>query len=435
MNIWRTSVHVTMIARRVLCIGAATLGLLSVPAQAFPPTAQLVPTFVGGKPGTGTSIHLALTAPFTASDPSEMSWHAVVHLPLGTSLNFARLPHRALCNQDVLAEPAYGLKACPKASHVGPPGRGQAERLVGSAPTFANVPISPVIVGSQDGTAAIALYFDVPVPPFEEPWTTLMQNFKDPTRPGGQELVISPLEEVSSLSVALGGNAAISGRSTPLVVMPKTCPKGGFRWRIDYSAAIQPERSTATTSPCPGGRTATAASRGLHMPIAKPAQAAPKTAFQCEKRFESSQGRAGCFSQLPGASCAHPLEAQMADNTVRGEHRYFRLGFHGDPYFGPPQGDELHYSYAPASRNVAMCPYPTGAVYTDSLESDTEHCEGRRHNGHVEEYCGSEYDIRTYPEPVRRSGGSFTFDLKAPRSGYLVVKGYFIHPPWEASLH
>jgi hypothetical protein len=38
----------------------------------------------------------------------------------------------------------------------------------------------------------------------------------------------------------------------------------------------------------------------------------PKTVLQCEKRFHTSQGRAGCFSTLPGSSCAHPLVAEKA---------------------------------------------------------------------------------------------------------------------------
>jgi hypothetical protein len=153
----------------------------------------------------------------------------------------------------------------------------------------------------------------------------------------------------------------------------------------------------------------------------------PKTAFQCEKKFKTSQGRTRCFSQLPGASCAHPLVAEKAGDTTRGEHRYFRLGFREDSYSG---GVELHYSYAPATPNVAMCPYPVGAVYKDSLYSQETHCQSIHRNGHVEEYCSSEYDTHNHPEPVGRSGGSFTFDLKYPRIGYLEVKGYFIHPPW-----
>jgi hypothetical protein len=157
---------------------------------------------------------------------------------------------------------------------------------------------------------------------------------------------------------------------------------------------------------------------------------APKTALQCKERFHTSSGRARCFSTLPGSSCAHPLVAEKADDTTRGEHQYFRLGFSADGSYGPPREVELHYSYAPATSNVAMCPYPIGAVYKDSLLYTETHCETVQRNGHAEKECQSEYDTHNHPEPVTRSGGSFTFDLEPPRTGYLVVRGYFIHPPW-----
>ena len=78
-----------------------------------------------------------------------------------------------------------------------------------------------------------------------------------------------------------------------------------------------------------------------------------------------------------------------------------------------------------------MCPYPIGAVYKDSLLSDELLCREIHRNGRVIKDCTSEYDTHNHPEPVGRSGGSFTFDQKSPRIGYLVVKGYFNHPPWE----
>jgi hypothetical protein len=80
-----------------------------------------------------------------------------------------------------------------------------------------------------------------------------------------------------------------------------------------------------------------------------------------------------------------------------------------------------------------MCPYPIGAVYKDSLlyEDGKSHCDTSQRNGQAVYECHSEYDTHSHPEPVGRRGGSFTFDLEPPRTGYLVVKGYFIHPPWE----
>jgi hypothetical protein len=406
---WRTGI--------AACLAFGALASTSYGAGP-PPTATLAPSFIGGQLGTGTSIHLGLTAPFTAAELPQEPWHLVVHLPLGTSLNFARLPRRALCNQDLLGEPAYGPKACPKASHVGPPGRGRGEHLVaGAPPTFANVPISPVVVGSQGGAAAIALFFDVPVPPFEQPWTVLVQSFKDPTRPGSQELVISPLGEVSSLAVTLGGNATIGGLSTPLVVMPKTCPKGGFRWRVDYSAGIQPERSTAATSPCLSGR-ATTAPRVSRPSLATTSRRAT-TAFQCEKRFRTSSGRARCFSQLPGASCAYPLEAQKTHPGYRGDTSAFNAALREEPFSG---GAEVTLTVR-TKPNIELCPYPDGVIY-HVAEDYVKLPSGQE--------VPQEHNVRNIPLHFSPHGGTYTRTLTAApvTTWYFIIHGRYVRPPW-----
>jgi hypothetical protein len=161
-------------------------------------------------------------------------------------------------------------------------------------------------------------------------------------------------------------------------------------------------------------------------PTAK-ASSQPKTPFQCGKRFHTSAGRTRCFAQLPGADCGHPLIAEKASATTRGEHQYFKLGFNVEPDGG---GGLQHYSYRPASPNVAICPH--GVVYKVSLLRDENHCELRHHHGHAEEYCSVEYNTKSIPEPSGAGGGSFTYYLTSEphRSAYLVIKGYFIHPPW-----
>jgi hypothetical protein len=145
------------------------------------------------------------------------------------------------------------------------------------------------------------------------------------------------------------------------------------------------------------------------------------TVFQCEKQHTESRKR--CFNQLPGASCAHPLEAEKAGPTTRGAHRYFKLTFHEEP-----DGAETalqRYTYAPI-KNVGICPH--GATYKVSLT-------GREHCGQIngEEICSSEYDTKNIPEPTTRAGGEFEYIMTGQpvKSWHLVVKGYFIHPPWE----
>lgn len=158
---------------------------------------------------------------------------------------------------------------------------------------------------------------------------------------------------------------------------------------------------------------------------------APQTQFECEKAYHSAAGRQRCFDQLPGASCAHPLEAQKAGATTRGQSRYFKLKY-SEVIKGnglPQGGSEQHYSYAPIA-NVQMCPYPIGAVYKVSLLSEEEICGP---NAKGEKECNVEYDTHNHPEPVHPNGGLFSYYMtNVPlKSWYLVIKGYYIHPPWE----
>jgi hypothetical protein len=143
----------------------------------------------------------------------------------------------------------------------------------------------------------------------------------------------------------------------------------------------------------------------------------PTTPFQCEKRFKLAQSRQSCFNQLPGASCTHPLEAQKARPTTRGAHRYFKLTFREER---DGEGSLQTYTYAPIN-NVAICPH--GVVYKVSLLYLT------LPNG---ETRTREYDTKNIPEPTTKAGGEFTYEMPGQpvMSFYLVIKGYFIHPPW-----
>jgi hypothetical protein len=286
-------------------------------------------------------------------------------------------------------------------------------------------PAYPYVVSLHGGSLAIALKLAVPAPfPYEE---ALLVPYNDGGSHATQGLIAElPVGELGpgvrssliELAVTLGANLGAPGHTTPLITMPASCPKAGFAWSADLSWWEGPETTASATSPCPG-KAASASSR----PSAAVAQT-PKTQFQCEKAFHTSSGRSQCFNQLPGASCAHPLEAQKAAQTTRGESQYFKLTYREETKGrGTPQyGGEEYYSYAP-KQNVRMCPYPIGVVYKVSLLYVT------LPNGEIRT---REHDTHTLPEPVTPSGGHFHYYLTAVpiKSAYLVVKGYFIHPPW-----
>lgn len=173
------------------------------------------------------------------------------------------------------------------------------------------------------------------------------------------------------------------------------------------------------------GYAATAQSRS---PVAS-ASSGAKTAFRCKKKYNTAQGRAACFSQLPGASCAHPLEAEKAHNTTRGEHQYFKLDYRGE---SDEYGVSEHYSYKVVGKNLAMCPH--GAILMVSRLSQELRCKKIVRNGHPTEECSSEYATKSLAEPVNAHGGSFEYYLSSEpiKVAHLVVKARFVHPPWAS---
>lgn len=617
-------------ARRLLgCLCLWGLGALLLPALALSiVTTRIDPAFVGGSLGAGTTLRLHVRM---ALSPEPEKLDAIIHLPKGTGLNLTGLTRPDVCGYPTLLQ---GLSACPKASHIGVGGTATLEAMVGGRPTTVTAPAYPVLVRVHGGTLVIALLITAPKP-FNTSAADLVPDRDHHSGYASSDLLaeysapeVSPgvWATLTELSVTVGARLKTARGTSPLITMPRSCPRGGFAWRTDLPFERGPETTFATTTPCPPGSKAATASvqpttttaqnptippqckkyaagskgrvacikratkpgsscmhpvkagiafdheknetgveltdlpvefppggegmppagwadfvmgpattvmrtdlnydtigwklktssvalcrvalyesipgyfhmheiplpnhsqarynielvggyaygvtlfeRYLHpgqreaphphtsraesppdkmaasgrLPsgasVAAPAfdslttetPTAPKTQFECEKAYHSAAGRQRCFDQLPGASCAHPLEAEKAGATTRGAHRYFKLKY-SEVIKGnglPQGGGEQHYSYAPKP-NVRMCPYPIGAVYKVSLLSEEERCGP---NAKGDEECSSEYDTRNHPEPVGPKGGSFSYYMtNVPlKSWHLVVKGYFIHPPWE----
>jgi len=408
------------------CMAGVALGLLLLPGLALSATTtQIFPSFAGGKLGKGTTIHFRFAVTESSGGIPQAPIRAVIHLPKGTGLGFTRLPKADLCSYNTLIAAGYGVSACPKGSRAGPVGSAHLEAIVGGRPTIVKARLYPVIVGLHGGGRALALLLESPAP-FPTSVLSLLP-YKGELVMSLGAIEVSPGERsaIIDLSITLGGGARIT--------MPASCPKGGFRWRTDFSYWEGPDTTALATSPCPG-KGIRASTQPTHSTttsqVAQIAQA-PTTAFQCEKRFHSSQRRVKCFSQLPGVNCKHPLIAEKAGLTTRGEfHYYFKLKFREETRGqGTAQyGSEQYYSYAPANKNIAICPYPGGAVYKVSLQAQKVHC-GRIHG---EEICSSEYGTKNIPEPTTSTGGHFHYYMTAVpiKSWHLVVKGYFIHPPW-----
>ena len=267
---------------------------------------------------------------------------------------------------------------------------------------------------------------------------------------GPRPAILVKMIEVSPLSLRL----KLTPRKPNLVLCPKadlsvwlTDAQGNPIRRVDYYLPVKPHggltpvvtvppssyrpgenTDPATTEAWAFARVAPGTSHKARAKKARTARTAappvaqaassPTTPFQCEKRYHQAQSRKRCFSHLPGASCKYPLEAQKAGKTTRGAHKYFKLTFQEE---SDGNGSLQTYAYAPI-KNVAICPH--GVVYKVSQLYLT------LPNGEIRT---RENNTKNIPEPTTRAGGEFTYVLPQQpiMSYYLVVKGYFIHPPWE----
>ncbi len=390
---------------------AVALGLALPAAAPAATTAKISPAFTAGR-----SLHFGYRLSEPAGGVPSPPTQLIVRLPKGTGINLGAVPKSQLCNFDILNTLHNGPKACPKGSHAGPTGSIEFEATIGGKPTIGRGTVKPFLVALADGSRAVTLYVEVSPPFSDGPMVTVL-----PYR--GSELI----GDVEVPGLTPGINAGVVGLSATIgqnakITPPKTCPKRGYAWSVGFSYLESPDTTARATSPCL--TKATRASIHRTSPAAL-TSAKPTTQFQCERAFKSTQGRAKCFSQLPGASCAHPLEVQKTSPNYRGDTRSFNVTLKDEP---DGANALLTYEWEP-KKNVAICPYPTGAVFRVSLLSQREHCQ----RIHGQEVCSGEYDTTTIPERTSRSGGRFMYEMPGNpvRSWYLVVRGYFIHPRWE----
>jgi hypothetical protein len=243
--------------RRYACL--ATLGLLALPAAASATTtAQIFPSFGGGKPGGGTSMHFRFVTSDSAGGLPQLPTEAIIHLPKGTHIDLTRLLKGDLCTPNTLD--AAGPSACPKGSHAGPVGFAHLEAPVGGHLTTVKATIYPVVVVLHGGSVGLALFMEAPAP-FPTAFLVPLMPY---TVGGSQELILNGFGalEVSpgvrssmlDLSITLGANLKVrrGGRNVtqPLITRPGSCPKGGFMWSTNFTYWEGSPTTAMATSPC-----------------------------------------------------------------------------------------------------------------------------------------------------------------------------------------
>jgi hypothetical protein len=230
-----------------------------VAALSIAPPAHATPSFTasfsGGKLGGSAALHFRFLDP-PAADGSlpEAVMPIIITPPTGTKL-LKKVPRGALC--DIKTAQRTAGADCPKESRVGPSGSVRWAAVVGSQRVERTVKITPVfsragvsLVGPAASpflaTEMILKWFPASL---NSPTTGLIFD----TGVG----VVGPLppdesttyDTILEVSLTLSGTLRDRHGQHPVVVMPASCPPGGFRWAVTAGGTVV--EHLEATSPCP----------------------------------------------------------------------------------------------------------------------------------------------------------------------------------------
>ncbi len=216
-------------------------------------TATIRPSFSPDK--LGAKAAFTFTVHFAGGElgvPSPVR-RAVVHFPAGLTLDVPKLKS---CSKARLQ--ARGARGCPAQSQIGT-GRALADVHAGSSVESEEAAIS-VFVGPPQGANPTIEILGQGYSPLDErvviTATALLDN-----PPYGEKLVMSvpaiptiPLEpnaSAVSFSVTVGGKAARKHHNPNTVLLPTSCPTGGFPFAAEFTYENGFTSTSAATVPCP----------------------------------------------------------------------------------------------------------------------------------------------------------------------------------------
>ncbi len=178
---------------------------------------------------------------------------AVVHFPAGLTLDVPKLKS---CSKARLQ--THGARGCPAQSVIGT-GHALADVHVGSSVESEGAAIS-VFVGPPQGANPTIEILGQGYSPLEERVVITATALPD-SAPYGEKLVMSvpavptlPLEPNASevsFSVTVGGKAAKKHHNPNTVLLPTTCPAGGFPFAAEFTYENGSISTSTATIPCP----------------------------------------------------------------------------------------------------------------------------------------------------------------------------------------
>jgi hypothetical protein len=212
-------------------------------------TASLSPDRLDAKGALTLTIHFT---PGSSEVPSAAR-RSVLMLPAGLGLN---IPTLHSCSAARVR--ARGASGCPAQSKIGS-GHALVEGEAGSELVSESISVS-VFLGPLHGFQPTFEVLGEGFTPLRER-VVFAGTVSPATAPYGEELVISvppiptlPLEpdaSLSTLTLTVGTNTQPAPREANTVVMPGSCPTGGFPFAAEFTYADGSTGSALTTAPCP----------------------------------------------------------------------------------------------------------------------------------------------------------------------------------------
>jgi hypothetical protein len=254
---WRANVA-SRALRAAVIVGVSGLAALALPALAVAtPTVTLkakiepIPGYphTGNILGAGADLRTEITISGTeyAGGPPPIT-EIKGYLPKGTKINTKGF---TTCSAARLE--TSGTAGCPKKAAAGPPATSEGFVTLGGERVRENVQVSPFLVAG----GGLDFWIEGNTPTKIEKLATGSWSFPS----SGPVLTVHvPLVEtlpgapdgaVDHITSVLGGAQKKGKKVTYYGMVPKSCPKGGFRGKLEMSFLGEPTVTASTVVPCP----------------------------------------------------------------------------------------------------------------------------------------------------------------------------------------
>jgi hypothetical protein len=239
-------------AARTIIIAAAVCAGLAVPAQAQT-TATLTPSLTPNRLDAKAALTITIRYAGGAFGVPSPVRRSVLQLPAGLSLD---IPDLRSCPPTRLR--TRGTKGCPARSEIGG-GHALAEVHMGSEILTEEVSLW-AFLGPPDNLQPTFEILAQGYTPLDERMV-LTGTVRPARAPYGEELVLSippiptlalePDASIATFSLTIGTGKRHPANDANAVLVPSSCPPGGFPFAAEFTYADGSSGSSLATIPCP----------------------------------------------------------------------------------------------------------------------------------------------------------------------------------------